>query len=286
MLFKGIPGDERVYQSDFDGSGWSPPSVIAQIVTASHPAWAGYYDQTLFTAWHDTSSPSRVQAARFDGPNLWTWFGAVPGATSDAAPTGAAMTTVGQFLLAWKAAGGAGISCAVFDSLHWAAASVVPGAQTSHSPALARFDNKMHLVWRGPSGDHAVYHATYDGVTWSAPQAIAGAATTSQPALAPYGGRLVLAFKGKEGDAGIYWSSLPSSSGTWVPPVRISTFDTGTGPALLAFAGRLHLVWKGVGDDYTLRMANYDGNFWWPQHQVPGAASSSTPSLAEFDPAF
>lgn len=286
MLFKGIPGDERVYQIDFDGSGWSPPLAISQIVTASHPMWARYYDQTLFTAWRDTSSPSRVQAGRFDGPNAWTWFGAVPGATSDAAPTGAAKTTAGHFLLVWKAAGDTGLHCAVFDSLHWAAASVVPNAHTSHSPALARFDNKMHLVWKGPSGDHNVYHASYDGVSWSAVHPISGVATTSQPALATYGGRLVLVFKGKEGDSGIYWSSLPSSNGTWLPPVRISSFDTGTGPAMLEFAGRLHLVWKGVGDDYSLYMANYDGNFWWRQHQVPDVESSSTPSLAEFDPAF
>src|SRR5262249_1935170 len=157
-----------------------------------------YYDQTLFTAWHDTSSPSSVQAGRFDGPNDWAWFGAVPGAISDAAPTGATMANPGHFLLAWKAAGGTSIHCPVFHSLHWAAASVVPDTHTSHSPALARFDNKMHLVWKGPSGDHKVYHATYDGVTWSAVKVISGVATTSQPALATYGGRLVLAFKGKE----------------------------------------------------------------------------------------
>jgi len=286
MIFKGVPGDEHVYQSDFDGSGWSPKQLIPQIVTASHPAWANYYDQTIFTAWHDTSSPSRVQAARFDGPNQWAWFGPVPGATSDAAPAGAAMTTSSNFMLVWKTAGGTGLQVAIFDSLHWGPTAVVPNAHTSHSPALALFDNRMHLVWKGVSGDDRLYHAMNTGGAWSSPQQIPGATTTSQPALATYDGRLVLAFKGGDGDPGVYWSSLASSAAAWLPPARIAAFTTGTGPALLAFSGRLHLVWKGVGDDYAINMANFDGSFWWPQHQVPEVATSSTPSLAQFDPAF
>jgi hypothetical protein len=286
MLFKGVPGDEHVYQSDFDGSGWSAPLVIPEIVTPSHPMWARYYDQTLLTAWREAAPPHNVQAARFDGPGFWTWFGAIPGATSDAAPSGAAMAGLSHFLLAWKGAGTTAIHYALFDSLHWAAPSIVPDAATSHAPAVARFGNQIHLVWKGAPGDHGIHHAVYDGVSWSAPQLLPGFATTSQPALATYGDRLVMAWKGKEGDSAIYWSSLASGGGAWLPQTRIGAFETGTGPAILEFAGRLHLVWKGVGDDYSVFMANYDGNFWWRQHQVPGVASSSTPSLAEFDPAF
>ena len=286
MIFKGVPGDEQVYQSDFDGSGWSARVPIPQIVTASHPAWARYYDQTLLAVWHDTSSPSRVQAGRFDGPGLWTWFGAVPGATTDAAPAGAAMAGATDFMVVWKTAGGTGVQGAIFDSLNFAPTFVVPSAQTSHSPSIAFFDNRMHLVWRGVSGDHSVYHATYAGGAWSAPQPIPGVSTTSQPSLATYDGRLVLAFKGGVEDSAIYWSSLASSASAWLAPVRIANFSTGTGPSVLAFFGRLHLVWKGVGDDFSLNMANFDGSFWWPQHQVPAVSSSSTPSIAEFDPAF
>jgi hypothetical protein len=285
MLFKGVPGDEQVYRIDFDGSGWLATVTIPQIVTASHPFWARYYDQTLFMAWHDTSSPSRVQAGRFDGPDSLNWFGAVPGATSDAAPAGAFMGT-SDFMLIWKAVGGSGLHAAIFDSLHWGPSSIVTNAQTSHPPALALFDNKMHLVWKGPVGDHNVYHATYAGGAWSVAQPVPGVATTSQPALVVYGGALFLVFKGAEGDHGIYWSSLASSASAWLAPTKIADFATGTGPAVVAFSGRLHLVWKGVGDDYRLNTANFDGNFWWPRHEIPGVASSSTPSLAEFDPAF
>lgn len=284
MLFKGIPGDEQVYQSDFDGSGWSLPLAIPQIVTGSHPMWARYYDQTLFTAWRDASSPHKVLAARFDGPNLWAWLGSVPNATSDAAPTGAPMATSGDFLLAWKSAEDNGVRYATFDSMHWSAVSPVPNAHTSHGPALARFENMMHLVWKGVPGDHNIYHATFDGLNWSVPQQIPQIATTSQPALTTYGGRLVLAWRGL--DSAIYWSFLVSNISPWLPAARIAAFETGTGPAILEFTGRLHLVWKGAEDDYSLYMANYDGNFWWPQHQVPDVASSSTPSLAEFDAAY
>ena len=272
MLSKGVPGDEQVYQTDFDGSGWSQPLAIPQIVSRSHPMWARYYDQTLFTAWRGASSPHEVQAARFDGPNAWTWFGAVPQATSDAAPTGARMMTSSNFQLAWKSAQDNAIRYAIFDSLHWSAVSLVPTAHSSHSPALANFDNLMHLVWRGVASDHNIYHATFDGVNWSAPQQIPQIATTSQPALATYAGRLVLAWRGL--DSGISWSFLASNTSAWLPASRIAAFETGTGPAILEFTGRLHLVWKGVDNDYSLYMANYDGNFWWPRRQVPGVASS------------
>lgn len=96
--------------------------------------------------------------------------------------------------------------------------------------------------------------------------------------LPPYAFRLV--------GHGIYWSSLASSVSAWLAPSKIADFTTGTGPAVVAFSGRLHLVWKGIGDDYRLNMANFDGNFWWPQHEILGVATSSTPSLAEFDTAF
>ena len=284
MLFKGIPGDEQVYQADFDGSGWSPPLAIPQIVSGSHPMWSGYYDQTLFTAWREVPSPHNVQAARFDGPNSWAWFGPVPGATSDAAPAGARMANAADFLLAWKSALDNGVRYAIFDSLHWSAVSIVPNAHTSHSPALALFGNLIHLVWRGLSGDHNIYHSTFDGVNWSTPQQIPQVATTSQPALTTYEGRLVLAWRGV--DSGIYWSFLASNTSPWLPGSRIAAFETGTAPAILEFTGRLHRVWKGVGVDYSLYMANFDGDFWWPQHPIPAVASSSTPALAEFDPAY
>ena len=288
ILFKGTPGDDHVYQCEFDGSGWSTPQVIPQIVTGAHPMWVRYYDQTIFTAWRDVSTPHNVHAARYDGPNAWNWLGLVPGAFTGAAPGGAYMSTpFANLLLGWKSDGADNaLHYAIFDSLHWGAAGIVAGAYSSHGPALATFENKVHLVWKGIPGDHNVFHATYDGTNWSAPQQIPGITSTSQPALTTYAGRLILAFKGKEGDPAIYWSALASGTQPWLPPIRISTFETGTGPAILEFAGRLHLVWKGVGDDYSVFIANFDGAFWSGQYTIPGVSSSSTPTLAEYDPAF
>ncbi|HMG20370.1 MAG TPA: hypothetical protein VK607_03600, partial [Kofleriaceae bacterium] len=245
MLFKGIPGDERVHQSDFDGSGWSPPLVIPQIVSGSHPVWTRYYDQTLFVAWRDVAAPHAVHAARYDGPNDWAWLGAVPGATTGTAPAAAAMSWLpGRVLLAWRADGNTGIHVATFDSLHWSAATAVPGAASSHAPAVACFESKIHLAWKGIAGDHNVYHATYGGSSWSSLQQLPGILTTSQPALTTYASGLAMAWKGQEGDPAIYWATLGAGGATWSPVARIGDFETGTGPSILEFGDRLHLVWK------------------------------------------
>ena len=114
-----------------------------------------------------------------------------------------------NFLLAWKSAENNGIHYAIFDSLHWSAVSLVPDAHRSHSPALAHFDNLIHLVWRGPS-DHNVYHATFDGVNWSLPRQIPEIATTSQPALATYGG--VSSWPGEAWTQGSIGRSSPRTS--------------------------------------------------------------------------
>jgi hypothetical protein len=288
MLFKGTLGDEHVYQCDFDGSGWSTPAMIPEMVTGTHPMWVRYYDQTLFTAWRAVAPTQAVATARYDGPNHWAWFGQnPPGAFSSAAPAAAPVPgTSGKLLLAWKGQDAdTSIHMAVFDSLHWSASSAVPGAFTSHSPAAGAFDNQVHLVWKGVPGDHRIYHARFDGVTWSTPQAISGCLTSSQPALATYQGRLVMAWRGAQDDPAIYWASLYPGSG-WAPGSRILSFETESGPALLEFSGRLHLVFRGVGNDSALYMANWDGDFWWAAHRIPGAESTSSPTIAEFDPAF
>jgi hypothetical protein len=286
MLFKGTLGDDHVYQCDFDGSGWSAPAIIAEIVTGTHPIWVRYYDQTLFASWHAAAPSHSIQTARYDGPNFWTWWGEnPPGAVSSVAPAAAhSPWDDAKMFLFWKADTDTSIRSAVFDSLHWSASLTVAGASTSHSPAAVGFNNQLHLVWKGAPGDYQLYRAYFDGAMWSAPQAIFGAFTSSQPAVAVYNGQLAIAWRGALDDPGLYWLSLYPNGSSFDPIARIRDLSSETGPALLNFNGRLHLVYRGAGNDSALYMANWDGTAWWPSHPIPGAASTSSPTIAEFDP--
>ena len=107
MLFKGTLGDEHVYHAIFDGSGWSTPAMIPEIVTGTHPMWVRYYDQTLFTAWRAVAPTHAIELGRYDGPSAWTWWGANPPAVfSSAAPAAAPLPGgTGRLLLAWKGNG-------------------------------------------------------------------------------------------------------------------------------------------------------------------------------------
>lgn len=288
MLYKGAPGDHSVYQSDFDGSGWSLPIIIPAIVSGKHPSWAPFYDQILFTAWCDGALPYSVKASRYDGPGFWTSLGVVPGALTTVAPAVASMAIPStKMVVVWKSnQSDSRLRFATHDSLNWSGSQDIADAHSSHTPALARHDDKVHMIWKGVAADDYLYHSIYDGTVWSPPKQVLDVKTSSQPALAVYDNRLTLAWKGVVGDDAIYWSILEEEIDQWTTSARVHTYETGTGPALLPFSGRLHLVWRGKGNDYSLYMANYDGSFWWDQHQIPHVESSSSPTIAEFDPAF
>ena len=60
-------------------------------------------------------------------------------------------------------AGGPGLGPgSVIAGLHGA----IPAANSSAGPALAAFDNRLHMTWKGVEGDQHVYHASFDRSGW------------------------------------------------------------------------------------------------------------------------
>ena len=84
------------------------------------------------------------------------------------------------------------------DGKHWKDQQQVPNVGTSDNPALAAFNGKLYLVWKG-SGDFHIWYADFDGSAnpWSGQARIAGFDTSNGPALAAgFQNKLYMAWKG------------------------------------------------------------------------------------------
>ncbi|MEU4203696.1 hypothetical protein AB0B79_14635 [Streptomyces sp. NPDC039022] len=52
---------------------------------------------------------------------------------------------------------------AVRDGHGWSGPRAVPGARSSHAPALVAGLHGLHLYWNGPDADERLFHAAFDG---------------------------------------------------------------------------------------------------------------------------
>ncbi|KOG74917.1 hypothetical protein ADK47_16055, partial [Streptomyces rimosus subsp. rimosus] len=58
------------------------------------------------------------------------------------------------------------------DGSSWSRPRAVPGAHSSHSPALVAGHHGLHLYWKGPGADERLFHAAFDGRFWIPGQAL------------------------------------------------------------------------------------------------------------------
>jgi hypothetical protein len=114
--------------------------------------------------------------------------------------------------------------------------------------------------------------------------AVAGTTQGGFGTLHPY-----MLWKGVDGDSGLHWSRF--ESGDWTPQKKIPGVGSSHGPGLTTRVTdeggrRLHelfLVWKGAsGDQRVFFSRSRDGNAWTSQDSIPGAGTSSRPSVVQF----
>ncbi|WP_375758700.1 M12 family metallopeptidase [Corallococcus exercitus] len=159
----------------------------------------------------------------------------------------------------------------------WSDQRQVPGVGTTSSPALAVFQSRLYLAWKG-SGDQHIWWSSFDGANWSGQQQVPGVGTTDGPALAVFQNRLYMAWKGS-GDQHIWWSSFDGAN--WSGQQQVPGVGTMDSPALAVFQNRLYMAWKGNGDQY-IWWSSFDGANWSGQQQVPGVGTTDSPALAVF----
>ncbi|MEV0620520.1 hypothetical protein AB0I81_44860 [Nonomuraea sp. NPDC050404] len=175
-------------------------------------------------------------------------------------------------------------------SLYWAVHE--PGEGWSHdqrfvehfgvsNPALAEFQDRLHLVHRGADGDDGLWWTIYDAEEgWSEDQRLPQHWSAAGPALAAYDGQLYCVHRGAGGDPALWWTRWDGSN--WSPDERLPGHASEVAPALAAYDGQLYCVHRGAGDDTALWWTRWDGSNWSPDQRLPAHATSSNPALAVY----
>ena len=148
-------------------------------------------------------------------------------------------------------------------------------------PALATFNGRLYMAWKGTEFDEGIYWNSFNGTNWAPQQKVSGVATSSGVSLAVFNGKLYMAWKGMHADQGIYWSSFDGTN--WAQQKHVAGVGTSTGPRLAVFNNALYMAWKGIEGDQTLWWSTFNGTSWAPQQRIPGVASSVGPALAVFN---
>jgi hypothetical protein len=141
-------------------------------------------------------------------------------------------------------------------------------SQTSTGPAIAEYNGKLYLAYRG-AGDDSLWYNVYDGNGWLDPDLEitknGHSKTSAGPALAAFNGKLYLAYRGS-GDDSLWYNVFDGNQ--WLDPdleiTKNGHSKTSDSPALAAYNGMLYLAYRGSGDD-SLWYNVFDGNEWLDQ---------------------
>jgi hypothetical protein len=184
-------------------------------------------------------------------------------------------------LAAWK---GGGSNLGIYystqnseDGVTWTAPQNVVGVGTSTGPALAVFQGKLYMAWKGIPGDQGIYFSSY-ALQWAPQASVPNVGTSTRPALAVYRNRLFMAWKGIEGDQGIYFASYDGRN--WTAQAPVPGVGTSTYPTMGVLQDRLYMVWKGIEGDPSVYFTSFDGTAWRPQSAVPNIGTAVGATLS------
>jgi hypothetical protein len=292
MLWRGPLDDQTIWHSQFTGNNWTvqsdagvgesshSPGVTAvdgaqsgiDIGTRLLMAWKGPGDNPgLF--WSRQVTPDGQFLLSGGATSLRTKFG------TSAGPSLATLSD--QVTMVWKGAGSdTQIWFATLDAAasaeQWSPQNPVPGALTSHSPALVSWHGRLYLFWKEASSTQLRLatrdHPNADWVVDPKPVMYTGKITTdatamqlvltdAAPAAAARPRDIMLVWKGAaerplhvslydgltfSGQAPISQSGTIGSPGVTALPDILGTPTTLTGP------GPAFVAWKGNEGDRTL----------------------------------
>jgi hypothetical protein len=255
-LWKGIPGDDRIFFSSWSGSGaWTPVTAVLG-ATSVGPSLT-VFNGDVYAAWKGEWSDPRLFFGKYNG-SAWGPQAQIPDVFSDVGPSIAAFGN--KLYAAWKNAFDQSLWYASYNGTTWSAAAQIPGVASSKGPALAAFNGKLYAMWKGESNDQTLWWATFDGTKWSAQTQNPNVASSVGPSLAVYNNKLFAMWKGESNDQGLYFASFDGSK--WTPQTEVAGVASSTGPAIATFGGKLYALWKGENADLRLWDASYNGTSW------------------------
>jgi Matrixin len=273
MAWRGVSGDDGIYWSAFEGSGWSPQENISGIGSLHGPALAtgvtrnradGVPVTGLFMAWDGVPGDNAIYFAQNPGLSGWTGQRRIDGVGTSDRPALALFN--GSMRMTWKGVSGdSAIYWSTFDGNGWAPQQQIRGRGTTHGPALAVLGTRLYMFWKGVDGDSRVFYAWIDdqpGAIWQAQREVVYTDSDSQgnvhlnigsshrPAAAVRGNSTVLAWKGVPGDSGLWFAPLLNDE--WSGQINVSGVGSSAGPAVATLNGALYMAWKGVPGDTAL----------------------------------
>ena len=146
--------------------------------------------------------------------------------------------------------------------------------------ALADYNAKLYMAWKGMERDDRIFWSAFDGKSWAAQQHVTGVSKSAGPALEVFDGKLYMVWKGMADDQRIWYSYFDGSK--WAPQKQLSGVSTSTGPSLGVYADKLYMAWKGMEGDQRIWYNSFDGRKWAPQQAVPGVSTSVGPCITTF----
>lgn len=147
--------------------------------------------------------------------------------------------------------------------------------------ALAAYNSKLYMVWKGIERDDRVFYSSFNGTSWAAQQQVPGIGSSTGVALAVYGGKLYMAWKGILTDQGIYYTHFDGS--TWAPQQLVGGIGSSVGPRLAVLGNNLFMAWKGVENDQRIFFNQFNGSSWTAQQFVPNVATSVGPAVVNYN---
>jgi hypothetical protein len=184
LVWRGIPGDDGLYFAAWNHRSWDPQQVIPGTGSADRPAVCVDFAGEPRLVWRgipgDDNLYTTVQTGG-GGPRFWQpqqlvqWVevgNGTKGTTGIGTPgsnAGPSVTSAnGRVLLAWQGVPGddrvfytqAAPGSAGTPAIEWSTQVAVPGAGTSHRPAIAAMGGRVFLVWKGIPGDSGIYTAS------------------------------------------------------------------------------------------------------------------------------
>lgn len=252
----------RVYMSTYDSTFWQGNHQLEAITEeVDGPPGVAELGGELHLLYKAKGHAS-LRFIRYDGQGSWTAF-SQPGMNSSLPP---ALTTFrdgtseAKLLAVYKDDDTDDLKWAVYtpSTRSWTDhgkikhEDSITDPQTNRAPAVAWFNSKVYLLYKGASSD-TIYQSVLEPTTgtWTGNKPLSGIspATEQAPALAAHHGTLYLVYKGES--TNLYQATFDGQ--TWRGNTKISATpssaigpNTDQAPALVSYGTNLYLFYKGA----------------------------------------
>ncbi|MEV5385668.1 M12 family metallopeptidase [Streptomyces sp. NPDC052721] len=162
---------------------------------------------------------------------------------------------------------------------------LIRGQLSGARPALAAFDNALHMVRvsSSPLLSSDLWHSQWTARNgWTTAKRIPGQGSRTTPALAAFNNALHMVFRDPRYTQ--LWHSRWTARSGWEPAKRISGQGSRTTPALAAFDNALHMVHRGQ-QSFDLWHSQWTASGGWTRAvRIPDQKSMFGPALGVLGP--